>query len=343
MRPYEISHAVKPSVALQFVPDVADSKKVFFEPKVVETDPDYVWDYNNTTHRAELLRSGNLKIGSNFLDTDFGNRALLKDLLTTDSRSVIKHSIIIAPWSHYWGSYSDFLMFVVTKLARIKTVLPAAQFDEAIVLYPLFQTPFETEFLALLGINADRLFDSRKQAVQFDRCIVANNSSWFYPTAADLLALKSIVEAKLPPAEAKPEKRLYISRKGRRKVINEQALTTMLSRYGFDVIEDKPRSVLEQIELYRSASFVVGPHGASFANILWCRPGVQLLELFMPSYRPEYFRYLAHVLGVQHAAYCFGPAADSHYTFVDADIEVSVDEVERGINNLLEQATSAAG
>lgn len=335
MHPYQVSQSVKTSITLARVNDVADPQKMLFHEKEVQTDPDFVWNYTNSTGRATLLRSGNLNIDNQFLDTDFGNQALLTDLLKPDRRPTRKHGIVIAPWSHYWHGYFDYLLFVVGKLARIKTVMSPAEFDEAIVSYPLVHTAYESELLALLGITADRLVDSRKEAIRFERCIVANNSSWFYPAAADVIALKTIVEAQLQPAKSSPERRLYISRAGRRKVINETELTAMLSRYGFDIIEDKPRSVAEQIDLYRSASFILGPHGASFANLIWCEPGTQLLELFPPTYRPEYFRYLTQVLDIRYAAYSFGPVADSHYTFVDADIQVAVDEVERSLLTLL--------
>nr|ARK09633.1 hypothetical protein A6C57_04395 [Fibrella sp. ES10-3-2-2] len=330
---------VKQSISLAGVTDIIDPQKVLFQPKVIDTEPDFVWNYTNTNSRAELLRSGNLNIGNKFLDTDFGNRALLTDLFNPDRRLTERYPVVIALWSHYWGGYYDFLLFVAAKLARIKTVMAPAQFAEAAVSYPLFHTSFETELLQLLDVSPDRLFDTRQYSVHFDRCILANNSSWFYPAADDVLALKGMVEARLQPIQAAPTKRLYISRSGRRRVINEEELVAMLLQYDFEIIEDKPRSVAEQIELYRSASFIVGPHGASFANVLWCKPGTQLLELFAPNYQPEYFRYLAQVLGIRYAAYCFGPIEDSHYTFVDSDIQVSVDEVEKGIVKLLaEQA-----
>ncbi|RYF66469.1 MAG: hypothetical protein EOO39_22940, partial [Cytophagaceae bacterium] len=73
MQPYQISYSSKAPVSLVDVFDVADPQKVLFPHKVIETDPDFVWDYVNTTNKAALLRSGNVKIGNSFLDTDFGN------------------------------------------------------------------------------------------------------------------------------------------------------------------------------------------------------------------------------------------------------------------------------
>ncbi|MEZ0542948.1 glycosyltransferase family 61 protein [Fibrella arboris] len=338
LRPFQVSKSIKSPITLKRVVDAATPEKELFHTKVIETDPDFVWDYPNNTGRASLLRSGNLAISKAFLDTDFGNQAIVTDLLKPDKRTTVTYPVVIAPWSHYWGTYSDFLLFVVAKLARIKTVLTPAQFDKAVVAYPLSNTPYEAELLGILGVGADRLIDSRLYIIQFERCILANNSSWFYPAAADLLALRSLIDKQIPFTSTNTTRRIYISRKARRKVNNEEALTTMLRRHDFDIIDDKPRSVREQIALYRSASFIIGPHGASFSNILWCRPGTQLFELFAPNYRPEYFRYMSQVLGLRHAAYCLGPPADSHYTFLDADIDVSIDEVERGVLALLSQA-----
>lgn len=335
MKHTQVKVTAKSPVFLPGVTDVFDPQKVIFEPKTVQTEPDYVWDFANTSGRAELLRCGSLRVGNQFLDTDFGNKALLIDLFRPDRRPVQYFPIVLAPWSHYWGGYYDFLLFVVAKLCRLKTAIHPDIFNEAAVSYPLFNTPFETELLALLGIGPDRLIDSRVHALSFDHCILGNNSSWFYPTAADLLTLKTTIEAQLPPDTTQPRKRLYISRAGRRQVVNEAELVQMLTQYGFEVIDDKPRTVAEQVRLYQSAEFIMGPHGASFANLLWCRPGTQLLELFAPNYRPEYFRYMSQVLNLPYAAYCLGPIVESHHTNVDANMLVSVEEVEQGIMGLL--------
>ena len=335
LKPDQVGVVAKIPVFLPAITDISASQKVLFAPITARTEPDFVWNYDNTKRQAALLRCGSVQIGRAVLDTDFGNTALLADLLRPDRRKGQYFPTVIAPWSHYWGGYHDFLLFLAAKLCRLKATTDPAVFDQAAVSYPLFNTDFESELLALLGIGPNQLFDSRQHTLTFDRVLLANNSSWFYPTADDVLALKTIVEAQLPPAPSEPPKRLYISRSGRRRVLNEPDLVAMLMRYGFDYIEDNPRSVAGQVRLYQSAEFVVGPHGASFANLLWCRPGTQLIELFAPHYRPDYFRYLAHVLDLNYAGYSCGPVGQNHHTNVNADMIVSVDEVEQGIVQLL--------
>ena len=43
-------------------------------------------------------------------------------------------------------------------------------------------------------------------------------------------------------------------------------------------------SVQEQIDHFAGAEVVVAPHGAALANLVFCRPGVRVLELFAPRY-----------------------------------------------------------
>ena len=335
LKPAQLGVLSKAPVYLPGVYDASDPEKELFAPKTVQTDPDSVWSYPNVGGDTQLLRCGSVRIGSQIPDTDFGNQALLNDLFSPDRRPVQYYPTVLAPWSHYWGGYYDFLLFIAAKLCRIKAALPPDTFDAVALSYPLFNQPYETELFALLGISPDRVFDSRRHALSFDRCLLANNSSWFYPSAPDLLALKSTIEGQLPALTTVPRRRLYISRVGRRRVLNEAELTQMLARYGFEVVPDEPRSVAEQVRLYQSAEFIVGPHGASFANLLWCRPGTQLLELFAPTYRPEYFRYLSHVLNLRYAAYSPGPLQESHHSQVDVNITVDVDEVEAALERAL--------
>lgn len=334
---YQLYRNPAQALVLNRVTDVLDSDKVLFEAKEITTAPAFVWQYPVERRRASLLRNGSVRLGADVLNPDFGNSALMKDMLKFGQRQPVQANTLIAPWSHYWGGYFDYLIFVAAKLCRIKSVLPAADFANAVVAYPLLNTPFERDLLALLGCQPGNVVDSRKTDVCFSQCVLGNSGNWFYPNVADLVALKTYVTTQVP-AGRETAKRLYISRSGRRRVVNEDALVRMLETYGFTYVEDKPRSVVEQYGLYRNAQFILGPHGASFANVLWCEPGTHLFELFPPDYMPEYYRYMAQVLGLRYAAYCQGDgsAAASHYSNLHKDVPVSVSELEERLNQILD-------
>ena len=119
-------------------------------------------------------------------------------------------------------------------------------------------------------------------------------------------------------------------------MLNESEVIDLLKQYNFRVIEDKPCSVAEQVAIYRNTGFIIGPHGTSFTNILWCQPGAHLFELFSPTYYPDFFRYLATLLGLGYSAYFQGPArADNSGHGLADDIHVSIPELSRCLDKLL--------
>lgn len=337
LQPYQIYRNDGSTLTLPEVRDPAGTNKPVFAQTTIQTAPAYVWQYDNAARSARQLRSGGLVMGRQVPDTDFGTGALIKDVLKRDRRAPYPTRTLIAPWSHYWFAYYDYLLFIAAKLCRIRAVLPDDQFTGATIAYPLTQTPFERDLLNLIGCRPEQVLDSRHTAVRFETAVLGNNASWFYPNDTDLRNLKIRIEAGVPVTDDQPTgQRIYIQRTGRRRILNEDALLTMLERYGFVIAPDVPRSVAEQVRLYRSASFIIGPHGASFANVLWCRPGTQLFELFAPDYMPEYFRYMATVLNLRYTGYYEGPKPNgSDYSHVADDIIVSVDAVERALVQIL--------
>lgn len=334
--------AVHPAnvVRLPEVVDLALPEKVYYTPKPAVTLPVSVWRYDAHDFKCKQLPYGSILIQQQALCLDINTDDFYRNFLPPATRNTRHTTTLIAPWSHYldgamWGGYYDFVLLVAGKLCRVKESLPESVFSEALVSYPLFETAYEREYLALLGIDGDRIVDSRKTRVTFDKCILANVGHWFYPNSADIAALRKNVLARIPPATG-PRTRVYISRSGRRRILNEPEVIALLRQYDFEIIDDKPRPVAEQIAIYQRAEFIVGPHGASFTNILWCQPGTHLFELFSPTYFPDFFRYLAELLGLRYSAYFHGPAGTGGWAEgLEDDMYVSVGELERCLEKLL--------
>ncbi|WP_375447473.1 DUF563 domain-containing protein [uncultured Fibrella sp.] len=328
-------------VKLPEIHKLTDPTTVIFQPTESFTNPSFVWSLDRAAGEATLLPYGAVKLDADVLCTDYDTDGYYTDLFSKAQRKSQHTTTLLAPWSQYldgarFGGYYDFVLLVAAKLARMKEAMPADEFAKAAVAYPLFDTSYEREYFSLLGIEADQLFDSRTNAFTFERCILGNSGHWFYPNPADILTLKKQVENRLPPEPAEP-RRIYISRSGRRRIMNEAALIDLLKRFDFSIIDDVPRSVSEQVAIYRSASFIVGPHGASFSNIIWCNPGTHLLELFSPNYTPNFFQHLTNVLGLHYSAYYTGKPAQNRGVIeaLEEDITVSIDELEQYLNALL--------
>ena len=45
--------------------------------------------------------------------------------------------------------------------------------------------------------------------------------------------------------------------------------------------------IAEQAKLFHSAALIAGPHGAAFANVIWCKAGASLVEFHRLNWRLE--------------------------------------------------------
>ena len=72
---------------------------------------------------------------------------------------------------------------------------------------------------------------------------------------------------------------------------NEEALLALLEPHGFEAVQSEQLSLGEQIALFRGATHIVPPHGASLTNLLHARGG-SVLELFQEGHgvRPDFFQ-----------------------------------------------------
>ena len=321
-------------IELPHVADVSHPDKVMFSGDSAVTEPSYVWSFNEPPDHTLLLPLGGVVYQRKALCTDYeGQRGIIRASIMPDTRRIRHADTLLAPWSHSldgvrFGGYYDFMILVAAKLCRIKEALPNTVFEQAVVSYPLFDTSYENEFLDLLGIDSNRTIDSRMTRVQANQYVLGNSGDWLYPNVADVMRLKKTVESSLKLTTKQPN-RVYISRSGRRRVVNEDELMAMLREYGFTIIYDEPRSLAEQVRIYKNASFIIGPHGASFTNVIWCEPGTHLLELFSPRYVPGHFRYLAKIMDMDYSAYSYGSANDADSYDLQENMYVSVPDIER--------------
>jgi hypothetical protein len=302
---------------------------------LVHTSFTGVYHIKKQGQKVQVYPHGGIKIGNDVPDMDFGSALFIKSILKKDKRPVVKTETCIVLWSHYWGNgYFDYMVFIYAKLLRIKSVMNAAEFKQAKIAYPAFGTAFESELLAYAGVNPEQLINTRDYAVEASNYYLGNNENWYYPNQHDLLLIRNIMLANIGPADRNAE-HIYISRKGRRILSNEAEMINLLKRLNFTIIDDIPRTVAEQIRIYKDAKVIIGPHGASFTNIICCDPGTILIELFPGSYYPAYFRFLATALQLEYFAIFENNIQDTHYRNLDVDIHIDPLKVKNLLEHLL--------
>lgn len=322
------------------LPELKDDKDqvVIHDKATFNSEPDYVWQLatGDKIKNIKVSRSGSVLLNNKtLLNLDFGCTAGLLDSPIKAHKH--KYPLVVAPWSHFWGAYYDYVIYVVAKLCRIEKVYGSDIWKESKICYPLLKTRFEQEFLAKLGIPSSNVIDTAQNwttEVEAECVIVGNNQESWTPSLTDMQLLKEKFCADRPAVKAK--RRLYIARAGRRKIINEEEVREVLRSFDFNIIEDVARGLDEQIDLFRSASAIITPHGAGLTNMLWCDRGTTIIELFNQGYMPNYYYYMSVALG--HPYHCLveydASKPKNHWSNTAEDIQVNIPDLQKKLTLL---------
>ena len=150
----------------------------------------------------------------------------------------------------------------------------------------------------LLGIPREkRVHLVERQLIRAEELTVPSNSYEFdHRTIA-------FIRNRVPKHASDGWERIYISRArsvNGRHVLNEaDVLGRVLTRRGFRVVHLEDFSLEEQAAIMRSARFVIAPYGGGLTNLLFCSPGVRVLEVFSKEWIFFCYARVCSMLGLQ--------------------------------------------
>ena len=81
--------------------------------------------------------------------------------------------------------------------------------------------------------------------------------------------------------KALTDRRLFIDRgsSSSKRIVNQEELMEILIKYDFEIFKPEDHSVLEQISTFRNSDFIIGAHGAALANLMFCKPQTNVIEI----------------------------------------------------------------
>lgn len=167
------------------------------------------------------------------------------------------------------------------------------------------ERPYEFETLKILGIPQDKLIESRNRLhFKAKKLVVPSicyqGTSQITQWGCDFLKKEFLTAQTLQTTET--SRRIYISRQqaAYRKVLNEEAVVNFLEQLGFECVKLEAMSVVEQAACLANAEIVVAPHGAGLTNLVFCRPGTKVIEIFPPTYLPCCYWILSNICSLEH-------------------------------------------
>jgi len=110
------------------------------------------------------------------------------------------------------------------------------------------------------------------------------------------------------------KRRLLVARKGpTRRIQNIEQVQDVLSRYDFDTVYLEGMSMLDQILLFQNAEFIISPHGAALANLLFCEPGTKVIELVPAAEMRPFFWIISEKLDLVHGMQFCAPVEGQEF------------------------------
>ena len=81
----------------------------------------------------------------------------------------------------------------------------------------------------------------------------------------------------------KSNKKIFIDRSESKfnhcKIINDDEVSSYLNSKGFSKYKVGQLSFRKQIHLFKNAKTIIGPHGAAFANLIFCKAKTKVIEI----------------------------------------------------------------
>lgn len=183
-------------------------------------------------------------------------------------------------YCHFWLD-SIGKIFVVDRSPTVRKLFASGAQS---IVAPKLKLPFQREAIDLL--TPGPVWTATKSKLLQGSCI--NSSGVVFERQQNVgsvvrdFARYLDVATSRPASSSEASERVYVSRNEARmrRVLNEDDVTPGLRDLGFEIIRPGNLPLSTQIEKFRNAKVIVAPHGAALANLVFCQPGLTLVEIF---------------------------------------------------------------
>ena len=152
-------------------------------------------------------------------------------------------------------------------------------------------TDFQKDTLSVLGINENRIINSKKfRHIQADELLVVDHPNYYegYILKQNKFqpawVIKWLRDTYLTHEKKfNVNKKIFIDRTDstskHSQIQNESEVFNYLKNKGFSKYQLTKLSFFEKVYLFRNAEVIVGAHGAAFANLAFCKPKTKVIEI----------------------------------------------------------------
>ncbi|OOF51660.1 hypothetical protein BKK53_07165 [Rodentibacter trehalosifermentans] len=289
----------------------------------------YAFNFINNDAKQRFAKSGEFTI-------DEHNEVITVDLATKNKVHFSGTSV----WLYPFNNLDHLLRECLPGLLTLKEM--NADFNQ--LNFIVNEASSDTlEFLKALSIPKESIISINNRWLSFDKLIIPCFGSFghLHTPSHYYNDIATHIVRSLPSQSPLKEinKRIYVSRRNAsvRRILNESSLYEGLTARGFTIIEPGDYAKIRQVELFRDAEIIIGPHGMGIANAIFTENLKLLVEIMQTDWnRVSYFR-TAQLKHAHYGAYYVEPLSDSYHSHktISRDILIDLNKFFLFLDNLL--------
>ncbi len=321
-------------IIANFQTDLPDKKSYYtYKIKNGRIYTDYNENVAIISENILLSQISYQQVSGNLLDASYN--VVLKNGTPRKKKSY-KGKILTVVQGASGNNYSHWILEILPKL---KMYSENYRLDDLDYIYVPSVNSFQKETLSYFGIGDDRLIDSKKfRHIQAEELFIVDHPYYYRGTILEqnknlpkwiITWLRSIFLDCEKKFDA--NKKVFIDRTdssyNHNQIINKEEVFEYLSKKDFIYYKLKDLTFFEKIYLFKNAECILGVHGAGLANLAFCKPHTNVLEIRPYSYPNEVYKKISKINQLNY--HLLETNSIEKKKDSDADINLSIDEVDR--------------
>ena len=194
---------------------------------------------------------------------------------------------ILAQGASGYNNYSHFLFDIIPKIKLISMAINLKKID---YLYFSKLNKYQKQIIKKFDLDKKKIIDSDiYRYIQCDQLIGVTHPNYFKKNI-------SYAHSNMPPwiifylrkifldnRKTSKYNKIFIDRSDSQlnhcKLINNNEIKKFLKERGFKILRLSKFSFNRQINIFKNAKTVIGPHGAGFANLTFCKKKTKVIEI----------------------------------------------------------------